>query len=130
MKAKRTVANITAFLTFSAMLVTAQMQMPAGTPAASKPTDASAAPKTLTGTVSDAMCGAHHMAKDKTAAGCTRTCVKQGTKYALVVGKKVYTLEGHEGELDKLAGMKATVKGKVSGETVTVQSAAPAMKMK
>jgi hypothetical protein len=34
--------------------------------------------------------------------------------YALVVGKKVYTLEGHEAELDKLAGMRATVKGKVT----------------
>jgi hypothetical protein len=56
--------------------------------------------------------------------------VKQGTKYSLVVGKKVYTLEGQEAELDKLAGMRATVKGKVSGETVTVQSAAPATKMK
>jgi hypothetical protein len=55
--------------------------------------------------------------------------VKGGSTYALVVGKKVYTLEGHEAELDKVAGMKATVKGKVSGETVTVQSVVPAMKM-
>jgi len=47
-----------------------------------------------------------------------------------VVGKKVYTLEGHEEELDKLAGMEATVKGKVSGETVAVQSVESAMKMK
>src|SRR5882724_309334 len=85
--------------------------------------------KTLTGVVSDSMCGAKHMAKDKSAAECTRECVKQGTKYALVVGKKVYALEGHEAELDKLAGMEATVKGKVSGETVTVQSVVPAMKM-
>ena len=130
MKIRRAVVNTIAFLTLSAMLMAAQMQMPASTAGASKPTDASAAPKTLTGTVSDAMCGAHHMAKDKTAAECTRTCVKQGTKYALVVGKKVYTLEGHEAELDKLAGMKATVKGKVSGETVAVESAVPAMKMK
>jgi hypothetical protein len=52
--------------------------------------------------------------------------VKQGTKYALVVGKKVYTLEGHEAELDKLAGSKATVKGRVTGETVAVQTVAAA----
>jgi hypothetical protein len=70
------------------------------------------------------------MAKDKSAAECTRACVKQGTKYALVVGKKVYTLEGHEAELEKVAGMRATVKGKVSGETVAVQSVESAMKMK
>ena len=130
MKTKRTVVNAIGFLTFSAILAAAQMQMPASRAGTSKPTGTSAAARALTGTVSDSMCGAHHMAKDKSAAKCTRTCVKQGTKYALVVGKKVYTLEGHEAELDKLAGMKATVKGKVSGETVAVQSAVPAMKMK
>jgi hypothetical protein len=130
MKTKRTVLNTIVFLTFSTMLMTAQMQMPASTPGTTKPAEASTAPKTLTGTVSDSMCGAHHMEKDKSAAECTRECVKKGTKYALVVGKKVYTLEGHEAELDKVAGMKATVKGKVSGETVAVQSVAPAMKMR
>ena len=66
------------------------------------------------------------MAKDKGPAECTRMCVKQGMKYALIVGDKVYTLEGHEAEVDKLAGTKATVKGSVTGETVTVQSVAPA----
>jgi hypothetical protein len=40
-----------------------------------------------------------------------------------------YTLEGHEAELDKLAGMKAAVKGKLFGERVTVQSVVPATKM-
>ena len=130
MKTKRTVVNVLAFLTFSAMLAAAQMQMPASTPRTSKSAGSSAAPRTLTGTVSDSMCGAHHMAKDKSAAECTRVCVKQGTKYALVVGKKVYTLEGHEADLDKLAGMKATVKGSLSGETVIVQSAVAATKMK
>lgn len=116
------------FLTFSAMLMAAQMQMPASTDGTKKPAEAPAVPKTLTGTVSDSMCGAHHMAKDKSPAECTRVCVKQGTKHALVAGKKVYTLAGHEAELDKLAGMKATVKGSVSGETMTVLSVAPTMK--
>ena len=105
------------------------MQMPVSTPATSKPAETSSAPKTLTGTVSDAMCGAHHMEKDKSAAECTRECVKKGTKYALVVGKKVYTLDGHEAELDKLAGERATVKGSVMGEMVMVESVAPAKKM-
>lgn len=45
--------------------------------------------KTLTGTVSDAMCGAHHMIQGKTAAQCTRECVKQGSDFALVSGGKV-----------------------------------------
>ena len=125
---RQTLLNSIAILTFSGLLM-AQMDMPASTPG-NKPRSSSAAPGTLTGMVSDSMCGAHHMAKDKSAAACTRECVKQGTKYALVVGKKVYTLEGHEAELDKVAGMKATVKGKVSGETLAVDSIIPAMKMK
>jgi hypothetical protein len=118
------ILNSVALLTFSATLLAAQMQMPAS----STPAKSSAAAKTLTGVVSDAMCGVHHMAKDKSPAECTRVCVKQGTKYALVVGKKVYTLEGHDAELDKLAGAKVTVKGKVTGETVAVQTVAVASK--
>jgi len=123
MKTRRTVANTIAVFTFSTMLMAAQMQMPA-----SKPAEASSASKTLTGTVSDAMCGAHHMEKGKSAAECTRDCVKKGTKYALVVGKKVYTLDGHEAELDKLAGERATVKGSLMGEMVMVESVAAAKK--
>ena len=124
MTTKRTILNIIALLTFSTMLMAGQTQMPTSSPATGKAD--SAAPRTLTGTVSDAMCGAHHMAKDKGPAECTRTCVKQGTKYALVVGKKVYTLDGHEAELDKLAGARATVKGSLMGEIMMVQSVATA----
>jgi hypothetical protein len=129
MKTRRTVVNTVGVLTFSTMLMAAQMQMPASTPGTSQAAEASSAPKTLTGTVSDAMCGAHHMEKDKSAAECTRDCVKKGTKYALVVGKKVYTLEGHEAELDKLAGARATVKGRAMGEMVMVESVAAAKKI-
>lgn len=84
----------------------------------------------LTGVVSDSMCGASHMAKDKTAAECTRMCVKDGSKYALVVGDKVYTLSGHEAELDKLAGEKATINGDLSGTNVKVSSVQPAASRK
>ncbi len=104
------------------------MQMPASTPGKSKPAETSSASKTLTGTVSDSMCGAHHMEKGKSPAECTRDCVKKGTKYALVVGKKVYALDGHEAELDKLAGERATVKGSLMGEMVMVESVAAAKK--
>ena len=117
------IVNTVAFLILSTILTAAQMQMPASENKAEK---SSAMPKTLTGIVSDSMCGAHHMAKDKSPAECARMCVQQGQKYALVVGKKVYTLEGHESEVDKLAGTRATVKGTVQGETVAVNSVAPA----
>ena len=80
---------------------------------------------TLTGEVSDAMCGAKH-AMPSGAADCTRGCIKHGSKYALVVGDKVYTLETSDqaalGMLDKLAGAKATVTGDVDGINVTVKS--------
>ena len=73
--------------------------------------------QSLTGMVSDAMCGAKHSGD---AATCTRGCVKKGSAYALVVGDKVYTLKGGEKDLDKMAGQKATVTGTVDGDKVTV----------
>src|SRR5437016_6473981 len=78
--------------------------------------------QSLTGTLTDSMCGTSHMAKDKTPAECTRMCVKDGMKYALAVDKKLYTLEGHEAELSKLAGQKVTVKGTAKDDTITVRS--------
>jgi hypothetical protein len=55
-----------------------------------------------------------------------RCRVEQGTRYALVAGKNVYTLEGHEVELDKYAAQKVTAKGTLKGETLTVESVHPA----
>jgi len=124
MNIRKMIAGATTVSTLSVTLVAAQMQMPDNS--AKKTRESSAAPKTLTGIVSDSMCGAQHMAKDKSPAECARMCVKQGMKYALVVGSKVYTLEWHEAELDKFAGQKVTIKGNVSGETVAVQSVASA----
>ena len=80
--------------------------------------------QSLTGVVTDSMCGATHMAKDKTPAKCTQVCVKDGMKYALAAEKKVYTLEGHEADLAKLAGQKVTVKGTLKGDTLSVQEVA------
>jgi hypothetical protein len=81
--------------------------------------------KTFTGTVSDSMCGAKHEMGGGDAA-CTRECVSKGSKYALVVGDKVYTLETSDKDalatLDKQAGAKATVTGTEKGDTITVSS--------
>jgi len=85
-------------------------------------------PQTLTGKVSDAMCGAKH-AMAGGDAECTRACVSKGSKYALVVGSKVYTLETSDkaalAELNKLAGANAKESGTVKGDTVEVKSVAP-----
>jgi len=87
-----------------------------------------AAGKTYTGTVSDAMCGAKH-AMPGAAAECTRGCVSKGSKYALVVGEKVYTLETSDkaalATLDKQAGAKATVTGTEKDNTIAVTSVKP-----
>ena len=81
--------------------------------------------KTFTGTVSDSMCGAKH-AMPGDAAGCTRACISKGSKYALVVGDKVYTLDTADKDalatLDKQAGAKATVTGTEKDGTITVSS--------
>jgi hypothetical protein len=81
--------------------------------------------KTFTGTVSDAMCGAKHMMPGD-AGACARECVSKGSKYALVVGDKVYTLETSDkaalATLDKQAGAKATVTGTEKDNTITVSS--------
>lgn len=81
--------------------------------------------QSFTGTVSDAMCGAHHMMSGPEA-DCTRACVGKGSKYALVVGDKVYTLESSDkaalASLDKAAGSSTTVTGKLNGDTIEVAS--------
>jgi hypothetical protein len=87
-------------------------------------TSVSAATMTLSGTVSDAMCGAKHPVAD--AAACTRDCVKKGSDYALITSDgKVYTLKAEtssKSALDRLAGKMARINGDVNGTTVTVKS--------
>jgi len=80
------------------------------------------ATQTITGTVTDAMCGAHHMMKDATAAECTRACIKQGADFALATGGKVYILKGDKLQFDKLAGRNVNIKGTVKGNTISVNS--------
>jgi len=83
--------------------------------------------QTFTGTVSDAMCGAKHEMAGS-AAQCTRDCVSKGSKYALVVGDKVYTLDTADkaalATLDKQAGAKVTVTGTEKDNTITVTKVA------
>lgn len=76
----------------------------------------------LTGIISDANCQGRHNRKAVTNYGCTRKCVEDGADYALVVGQRVYILEGHRAELDKFAGGRATVSGRVTENRVLVDS--------
>ena len=84
----------------------------------------SGAPKrgseTLEGVITDSMCGASHGSKD--AAKCTMACVNGGKGWALAVGDKVYTLEGRMAGISSLAGKKAKVTGRVTGNEINVTS--------
>lgn len=82
----------------------------------------------FTGEVGDAMCGRKHM--EGTAAECTRTCVQHGSKYALVVGDKIYPLDIADKAalttLDQQAGKRVTVTGTLQGDEILVSSVAVA----
>ncbi|MDP9160019.1 MAG: hypothetical protein M3O09_07290 [Acidobacteriota bacterium] len=82
-------------------------------------------PQTFTGEVSDSMCGASHM-MEGSKAQCTHACISKGSKYALVVGDKVYTLESGDkdslDQLSKLAGEQAKVSGVADGDSIQVRS--------
>ena len=85
---------------------------------------AMAATATLTGFVTDSMCGKSHMMEGKTAAQCVRACVKGGAKYALYSGDKLYILNGKSAQLDAVAGKNVKVTGELTGDTITVSSVA------
>jgi hypothetical protein len=84
--------------------------------------------QTFTGEVGDAMCGVKHM--QGTPAECTRTCVAQGSKYALVVGDKIYKIETSDKKvfdlLNQQAGKNVTVTGTLAGDSITVSTAVAA----
>jgi hypothetical protein len=108
-------ASLLAIFVFSACFLVARPAWAAGK-------------QTLTGEVGDAMCGAKHM--EGAPAECTRTCVSHGSKYALVVGDKIYALNTSDKTvlalLDQQAGKNATITGTVTGTNVEVSTAVAA----
>lgn len=81
--------------------------------------------ETLSGTVTDTMCGMKHIINNPQK--CPVNCVKtMGAKYALVTGDRTYTLEGKEAEVERLSGARAQVTGTVQGSTIQVKSIAAA----
>src|SRR5690349_11975984 len=75
MKNRKLVVITFAFLALSAMLVAAQMQMPSSE---TKPEKSSATQKTLTGIVSDSMCGAHYMARTRAPLNAPESALNKG----------------------------------------------------
>jgi hypothetical protein len=109
---------------FSSLLFVSLMSV-APALGADKKADKKSGQQTFTGVVSDSMCGAKHMMPGDPVA-CAHACLKQGSKYALVVGDKVYTLETSDtsatDQLDKLIGQKAKVSGTAEKDTIKVSS--------
>jgi hypothetical protein len=85
-----------------------------------------AANKPFTGVLTDDMCARKHtMMPGKPDSDCVRSCVKAGSKHALLVGDKLFKLEGKSTEVDKLAAQKVKVTGNLVGDTlhaVTVEA--------
>jgi len=82
-------------------------------------------PVTLTGIVSDSVCGSDHGIRAPGDPECTRACIDLGAQYALMVGKlkvgkKMYLLRGHEADLDQFAGKEVRVKGRALGRDTII----------
>jgi len=74
------------------------------------------------GVVSDSMCGKTHMMPGKSDAQCVQECIKAGSKYVLVAGSKVYTLNAMPRTLAPFAGKHVQIQGDLKGTELSVQS--------
>jgi hypothetical protein len=93
---------------------------------------ARASAETLTGKISDAMCGKSHEAmtehgKKMTDKQCAVACVEHGSTYVFVTGDKILKVANqHFADLKQFAGDTVTVTGDVKGDTLTVTKIAKA----
>ena len=93
-----------------------------------------AAPQTLTGQISDSMCGKSHSGMGemgKNPKQCAAGCVKAGGKYVFVSGDKVYDIKNQSfAALATNAGASVELTGDVDkdGKTIMVTKVAPAGK--
>jgi hypothetical protein len=94
----------------------------------------SAAQQTLTGEISDSICGGSHAGMGdmgKNSKECTAACVKRGGKYVFVSTGKIYGIQNQDfGTLAANAGARVQLVGDVDkdGKTITVTRIAPAGK--
>jgi hypothetical protein len=86
-----------------------------------------AANRPFIGVITDDMCARKHtMMPGNPDSDCVRACVKAGSKHAVLVGDRVYKLEGKAEQADRFAGQKVKLTGSVVGDTihaVTLESA-------
>lgn len=85
--------------------------------------DGNAARTTFSGMITDSRCGARHRRNSgKASAECAHSCVRNGARYVLVDGEKIYSLAGDSAPLEKLAGERANVSGTLRDNTITVKN--------
>ena len=83
--------------------------------------EGNAARTTFPGMITDSRCGARHRRNSgKTSAECARACVRNGARYVLVDGEKIYALAGDSPQLEKLAGERVNLSGTLKDDTITV----------
>ena len=93
-----------------------------------------AEPQTLTGQISDSMCGKSHAAMGemgKNPKDCTAGCAKAGAKYVFVSGDRIYDIKNQNfAALAANAGANTKLTGDVDkdGKTITVTKIVPAGK--
>ena len=93
-----------------------------------------AAQKTLTGQITDSMCGPDHSAmanggKKADPHDCTLVCVKGGAKFAFVSNGKVFDISNQSfADLAKHAGHTVSVEGDLGSDGKTLTVAKVAMK--
>ena len=79
-----------------------------------------AADQTLTGVVSDSMCGTKHGMANMSDRECTQMCAAQGAQYVLVAGGKIYKLTNRASELKTHAGHTVNLTGEMKKDTIAV----------
>lgn len=84
--------------------------------------NASGGPQNFSGVISDSHCNGRHVMADKSSEDCVRFCVTKGSKYVLVNGENIYTLDGSASEFTSLSGERVIVNGTLAGTTIKVNS--------
>ena len=84
--------------------------------------------KTITGVVSDSMCGAKHATASDGAAACVKKCEAGGSKLVVVAGGKVYNTDDQD-KLKGFEGQEVQVTADVKGDSLAITSVEAAKKM-
>ncbi len=77
--------------------------------------------KSMKGTISDEHCGAKHVNAAEADQKCVEKCISGGAAPVFVSGDKVYKIDNPDAVKDHY-GHKVTINGKVTGDSVHVDS--------